>query len=149
MVFSAFKWSFKKSSFHYPVIDDLRIEGGWEVEGHYQPVSTKNNPVIRQIKSPIIHHDRKQQWHDRHDSYIDWEVEMTHKEAWPIDPIFWREFLKDTLRTSWLRPIVYFAYGYIFKLGILDGKMGFDYALNRYRYNARIVRAIRQTSAKH
>lgn len=141
---------FKKSSFSYPIIDDLNVPGGWEVEGHYQPIATTSHtPNIRQIKSPIIHHDRKEQWHNRHDNYVTWEVEMTHRQAWPCDPVFIREFIKDLLRTSRLRPFIYFISSYIMRLGFLDGKMGFDYTLNRYRYNARIARAIRQTNASH
>ena len=141
---------FKKSSFTYPVIDDLDIIGGWEVEGHYQPIATTSHtPNIGQIKSPIIHHDRKQQWHDRHNNYVTWEVEMTKRDAWPRDPVFIREFIKDILRTSRLRPFIYFAYSYILKCGFMDGKMGADYAINRYRYNAHIARAIRRTNVSH
>ncbi len=139
---------FKKSAFAYPVIDDLDISGGWEVEGHYQPIFTLSHaPNIGQIKPPIMHHDRKEQWHDRHDKYIAWEAEMTNQNIWPRDPVFMREFIKDILRTSRMRAPIYFIYAYILKGGFLDGKMGLDYALNRYRYNARIVRAIRQTTA--
>jgi glycosyltransferase involved in cell wall biosynthesis len=138
---------FKKSSFTYPVINDLNMSGGWEVEGHYQPIATTTHtPHIQQITSPIIHHDRKQQWHDRHDNYVMWEAEMTKKGTWPRDPVFTRESIKDVLRTSRLRPFIYFIYSYVIKCGFLDGKMGFDYALNRYRYNARIAHAIRRTN---
>ncbi len=139
---------FKKSVFHFPVIDDLDIAGMGEIEGHYQPVSI-HNATIGQIKSPIIHHDRKGNWHDRHDKYVRWESEMNKRKAWPIDPIPWREFFKSKLRISYARPIAVFTYGYIFKFGFLDGRVGFDYALNRARYTWRIVRAIRQTTPSH
>jgi glycosyltransferase involved in cell wall biosynthesis len=134
---------FKKSAFEYSAIDDLDIDGGWEVEGHYQPAPNTQNATIKTIKSPIIHHDRKGNWHDRHDNYIAWEVEVTRRNAWPKDPVFWREILKRILRRSHLRPIVIFIYGFIFKSGFLDGRAGFDYAFHRAQYAWRIVRNIR------
>jgi len=138
----------KKSCFHYPVIDDLDIQGGWEVEGHYQPIPINDIVTIGQIKSPIIHHDRKDNWQMRHDNYVMWEAEMTKREAFPSDPIIWREMVKTQLRSSYLRPITLFLYSYIFKLGFLDGFAGFDYARKRFNYTWRIVRAIRQTNGK-
>jgi len=130
---------FKKSKFMFPIIDDLDINGMGEMEGHYQPIPI-NDATIGYIKSPIIHHDRKGDWNDRHDNYIQWEIKMNQRNAWPIDPTPWRAFLKSKLRTSYARPIMIFAYGYIFKCGFLDGRSGFDYAFNRARYALRIVR---------
>ncbi len=134
---------FKKSVFSYPPVDDLDIDGGWEVEGHYQPVPNIQNATIKTIKSPIIHHDRKGNWHDRHDDYISWEVEMTRRNAWPKDLVSWREWVKTQLRQSWCRPILIFSYGYIFKLGFLDGHAGFDYAFHRALYTYSIVKTLR------
>jgi len=137
---------FKKSSFHFETVDDLDIDGGWEVEGHYQPVIKSNiNATIDQIKSPIIHHDHKGNWQSRHDNYIAWESGMNARNAWPVDPLFKREFVKDLFRGSFLKPYIYFFYGYIIKGGFLDKKPGLDYAFKRFTYNRNIVRAIPQT----
>jgi len=131
---------FKKSKFIFPAIDDLDIQGMNEMEGHYQPVA-KTSATIEQIKSPIIHHDHKGDWGTRHDNYINWEIAMNHRNAWPTDPVPWRQFLKSKIRKSYVRPILIFTYGYIFKCGFLDGRAGFDYAFNRARYAWKIVRA--------
>jgi glycosyltransferase involved in cell wall biosynthesis len=133
---------FKKSVFEYPPVDDLDLKGGWEVEGHYQPVIRENQTAtIDQIKSPITHHDRKGDWQARHGNYIQWERGMNARNAWPVDPVFKREFMKDMFRTSALRPYVHFAYGYIIKGGFLDGKNGFDFALKRFSYNRSVVKS--------
>lgn len=137
---------FKPAKFHFPVVNDLNIKGGWEVEGHYQPIPSTDDVIIGTIKTPIIHHDRKGTWHRRHDDYVHWEVGMTKYDLWPVDPVHWREMIKDATRASVLRPYLVFMYGYIIKLGFLDGMTGFDYALNRARYTRRIVRAIQQTN---
>lgn len=131
---------FNKTVFHYPVIDDLDIDGGWEVEGHYQPVirDGHDDVLIGQLKSRMIHYDRKGEWDMRHDKYVAWERGMNEKRAWPVDPVFYREFIKEILRASKLRPYLYFVYGYILKAGFLDGKQGLDYALKRFHYNRRI-----------
>lgn len=137
---------FKKSAFYYPVVDDLDFEGMGEVEGHYQPIPTGRTASIGQIKSPVIHHNHKDNWQARHDNYAAWEIAMNKRNAWPIDPVFNREMIKDTLRLSPMKPYLFFFYGYIVKAGFLDGREGLDYAIQRFRYNRRIVRAVRQTN---
>jgi len=39
----------------FPVVDDLKIEGGNEVEGHYQPVCIGEGGGIGQLKAPLLH----------------------------------------------------------------------------------------------
>ena len=134
---------FDKKKFNFPIVDDLDVNGMGEIEGHYQPVPIRNGVTISKITSPLIHYDRKGNWHNRHDGYINWEVEMTKRNVWPKDPVLWREFLKSKLRSSYIRPYIIFFYGYIFKLGFLDGVLGFDYAFNRARYTYHIVRGVR------
>ena len=129
---------FKKSVFAYPPVNDLDIQGGWEVEGHYQPISKSENVTIGQIRAPLIHHDRKNNWEGKHDSYTLWEVGMNRRNAWPVDPVPWREWIKSRLRRSPFRPFLIFAYGYVLKLGFLDGVAGFDYAYHRALYAWRI-----------
>jgi hypothetical protein len=130
---------FNKSKFQHPVVDDLDIMGMGEMEGHYQPTPI-GNAKIGQITSPIIHYDRKGDWHARHEKYIQWEVEMNRRNAWPKDPIAWREFLKSRLRISYLRPIAIFIYGYFVKAGFLDGRAGLNHIYQRAYYTYRIVR---------
>ena len=134
---------FKPSMFHFPIVNDLKLKGGWEVEGHYQPVAKTDDATIGTIKTPIIHHDRKGTWNARHDDYVEWEVGMTKYDLWPVDPIHWREMIKDITRTSPVRPYLVFTYSYIFALGFLDGKAGFYYALNRFRYAKKIIQKLK------
>jgi|GEM_PF-4065314 len=137
---------FRRSVFHYPIVDDLDIGNLGEIEGHYQPVPTMPNMRIGQIYNPLIHYNKKNNWVERHDKYAEWEIGMNERNVWPLDPIFHRELVKDALRTARLRPYVFFIYGYILKGGFLHGKVGLDYALKRFSYNRRISRAARQTS---
>ena len=137
---------FRRSVFHYPIVDDLDIGNLGEIEGHYQPVPTMPNMRIGQIYNPLIHYNKKNNWVERHDKYAEWEIGMNERNVWPLDPIFHRELVKDALRTARLRPYVFFIYGYILKGGFLHGKVGLDYALKRFSYNRRICRAARQTS---
>jgi glycosyltransferase involved in cell wall biosynthesis len=130
---------FKKNAFQYPIIDDLKSTGGWEVEGHYQPVPTNPQHVIGFVKSSLWHSDTHNHWVERHKKYATWEADMNRSGAWPRDPIRWREWTKKYLRRNSLRPIIIFVYGYIFKLGFLDGVQGFDYALCRARYASWII----------
>lgn len=138
---------FHKDRFIHPVINDLDITGGWEVEGHYQPVATISPVTIGQIKSPIHHRDETESWLNRHARYCDWEVAMIQRDAFPPDPIARRQRLKTLTRASCLRPYIHFIYGYFYKCGFLDGRAGLDYALKRFGYNRRIVRAIRHSNA--
>lgn len=137
---------FKKSCFEYPTIDDLDIDGMGETEGHYQPISKILNSKIGQIKSSLIHHNSKNNWTERHKKYATWEIKMNNKDAWPIDPIFMREFIKDTIRKSYLRPFIIFIYSYVFKLGFLDGLAGLNYAVKRFCYTWNIVHEVQSTN---
>lgn len=131
-----------KNAFVHPVVDDLNIDGGWEVEGHYQPIARKDKSKIGQIKSPLYHTDIADHWVKRHKKYIAWEIEMIKRDAFPKDPVVWREKLKRWTRSSFFRPYIYFLYAYILKGGVLDGRAGLDYALHRRWYNRRIIDGI-------
>ncbi len=135
---------FAKNAFEFPVVDDLDIEAMGEIEGHYQPVFKTENMrgKIGQLKSPLLHYayEDYERWEKRHHKYALWEAKMTAFDRWPEDPVLWRERLKRYLRRSVLRPHIMFIYSYIFKLGFLDGKSGFDFACSRYRYCRQILR---------
>lgn len=131
---------FRRGKFAFPVIDDLNMTGMGEIEGHYQPVPHDGmRAVIGQIKTPLVHHDRRDSWNFRHHNYAMWEAAMNKRGAWPVDPVPYREFLKRFLRRyALLRPAIIFVYAYILKRGFLDGRAGLDYALARAKY-ARLI----------
>ncbi len=137
-----------KNRMLFPVVDDLDIDGMGEMEGHYQPVlkDESRDCVIGQLRTPILHYayENGGEWQARHMRYARWEAEMNYRDAWPKDPIWWREVLKRFLRRSVLRGVVMFVYSYVFRCGFLDGRAGFDIAKSRYDYCVLIRRAFKK-----
>ncbi len=127
----------------FPVIDDLDIAGMGEIEGHYQPV-IKRGVIggVGQLRSPLYHYayEDAAAWNARHERYAVWEAEMNRRDAWPRDPVWWRQGAKSVMRRSVLRPYVMFIYVYVFKCGFLDGVSGFRMAKSRYAYCRMILR---------
>ena len=68
---------------------------------------------------------------------------MIARNAFPADPVPWRQDLKQMTRTLWLRPWLIFFYSYLFKGGFMDGVAGFDYALARKNYARDVLRRVR------
>ncbi|HEY8964261.1 MAG TPA: glycosyltransferase family 2 protein [Alphaproteobacteria bacterium] len=136
---------FRTDSFAFPPVNDLDIPGMGEIEGHYQPVRIKDGARVGQIGTAMTHHNRKGRgaWLRKHDHYAAWEAEMVKRDAFPIDPIAWRQDLKKATRAFWLRPWLVFFYSYIFKLGFLDGVAGLDYAIARKNYARLVLRRLR------
>ncbi|MEU2718392.1 glycosyltransferase family 2 protein [Streptomyces sp. NPDC007205] len=116
---------------HFPVLDDLDAPGMGEQEGHYQPVVEGGAAAVRRLKSPIEHEDLDpvRTWFDRHNRYSDWEAWLEHHpEA--------KEVIRQAktrqgqlFHKAPLKPLVSFAYAYVYKRGFLDGRAGLDYAL--------------------
>ncbi|WP_432096157.1 glycosyltransferase family 2 protein [Streptomyces sp. bgisy100] len=112
---------------HFPVLGDLDAPGMGEQEGHYQPIAEH----VWRLKSPIEHEDLDpvRTWFDRHNRYSDWEAWLEHH------PEVKEEIRQAKTRQGQLfhkapfKPLVSFAYAYLYKRGFLDGRAGFDYAL--------------------
>jgi glycosyltransferase involved in cell wall biosynthesis len=138
---------FNRHKIAFPVVNDLDIPGMGEIEGHYQPILKPEfkHEKLGQLKSPLLHHAYEDQtaWESRHQRYAAWEAGMNAKNAWPADPIPWRNFAKKTLRKSKFRPEITFLYSYIVKRGFLDGKSGLAFALSRRKY-ARMIENLTQ-----
>ena len=121
---------------HFPQCDDLDVTRMWEVEGHYQPVV---NGRTATLSNSLIHHDYKSlyAWFDRHNRYSDWEAKLgmrgelnkTYKKEASS-----RKFMKIVFNNIPLRPLMIFLYSYVIRLGFLDGRAGFDYAMMRAFY---------------
>lgn len=120
----------------FPIVDDLKISGMGEMEGHYQPVLKQQAFKIGQINTPLLHYayEDEEKWVKRHERYAAWENGMNAGNLWPIDPILWRQKLKNLLRKIKVRPHIMFVHSYILKCGFLDGRSGLHFALCRYRY---------------
>lgn len=120
----------------FPVVDDLKISGMGEMEGHYQPVLKHKDFKIGQIKNSLLHYayEDEEKWVKRHERYAAWENGMNACNLWPVDPIPWRQRLKNLLRKTKFRPHIMFVHSYILKRGFLDGRSGLHFAFCRYRY---------------
>lgn len=129
---------FDRRKIAFPVVDDLGLDGMGEMEGHYQPVvkAGVEDAVIGQIKTPLLHlaYDDVQSWEARHRRYALWEAGMNARNAWPVDPKPWRQWLKKIFRNVPFRPFVAFIHCYVVRLGALDGLAGYRFARSRARY---------------
>ena len=129
----------------FPVIDDLDVPGGWEVEGHYQPVV---NGTVGRLDEYLVHDDLKppRAWRDRHENYAQWSAHMRLRRALTgveqTEPLI-RRMIKALLYHLPGRPLFAFLDSYALCRGFLDGRTGFAYAMARYRYYAAIDKAHR------
>lgn len=126
-----------KERMHFPIVDDLDIQGMGEIEGHYQPVrkSSHLNYKIKKLTGSALHYvDDLDNWRARHKRYAHWEREMNKRRAWPSDPSAYRQFLKKVFRWAPFRSSFVFWHSYLYKLGFLDGHAGKDFARHRALY---------------
>ena len=135
---------FDRRRVEFPVVDDLDLPGMGEMEGHYQPVLKVAYAAqkLGQIDARMVHYacDDIGVWDARHERYARWEQGMNLRDAWPHDPVPWRQFMKRIFRSMPFRDVAAFLHCYIFKLGFLDGARGLDFALCRARYYRMIRR---------
>tara|TARA_R110000764_G_scaffold228175_10_gene318581 strand:+ start:205 stop:1047 length:843 start_codon:yes stop_codon:yes gene_type:complete len=127
---------FVRDAFSFPPLMDSDFEGGWEVEGHYQPIAKMEDAQIGRLHSALIHDafDCEADLNKRHTAYALWEAHMNMHDAWPQDPVPWRQRLKAIYRALPLRGVIMFLYSYILRCGFLDGRSGLKFALMRGRY---------------
>ncbi len=129
----------------FPEVDDLDIPGGWEIEGHYQPVLKPGfeNEKIGQLHESMLHYayEDKRGWTSRHERYAQWEAGMNARSAWPEDPVRSRAMLKKIFRRLPFRGAIAFIHCYVFKRGFLDGAAGLGFALSRAHYYRMISKA--------
>ncbi len=127
---------FNRRKFCFPVVNDLDIDGMDEIEGHYQPVATQNHVVIGHLQEPLFHLALEDEfsWAERHKGYAHWEAQMTLRQAWPDDPVWWRQRLKSIWRALPFRAEVYFVLAYILLSGWRDGVLGRKLAVLKYKY---------------
>ncbi|MFF4248816.1 glycosyltransferase family 2 protein [Streptomyces sp. NPDC001822] len=122
---------------HYPEVGDLAAPGIGEVEGHYQPVAA----TAEALSSPIEHQDLDPvtAWFERHNRYSDWEAWLEHH------PDVKEQVRKVKSRQGQLfhkapfKPLVSFAYMYVYRRGFLDGRAGLDFALAMSFYRWQIA----------
>lgn len=131
----------------FPVINDLAAPGIREVEGHYQPVC--DGPIAK-LEHRIIHDDRDpvSSWFARHNRYSDWEAHLRLDASLRKDIASKRTAKGRIFDLVPFKPGLFFVYSYIFRLGFLDGRAGFDYAtaLSMYYWQIGVkTRELRRT----
>ncbi len=116
--------------------DDLEAANMPEVEGHYQPTI---RGTTASLKGRLLHddHDSLYRYFARHNRYSDWEAAarrrgklVSSEEAQPVG----RRLLKRTFAALPFKGIVFFLYSYVFRLGFLDGRAGYHYAVAKSFY---------------
>lgn len=114
----------------------LQGSGTGEVEGHYQPVL---DGTAGRLRHGLWHGDSLPPalWFARHNRYSDWEAALAaagRTAALRAGETPGRRRLKRLFAALPLRPLAVFLHGYGLRLGFLDGRAGFDYALARAFY---------------
>jgi hypothetical protein len=110
-------------------LDDLSVENPFEMELHVQPtvrgtVATTRESIVHDDLEPLAH------YFDRHNRYSDWEAVLRHNDS---------KAERTTRGNLWakvpFKSLVFFVYAYLFRLGFLDGRAGFHYAVaNSFYY---------------
>lgn len=118
----------KTSHCRFPVVDDLNAPGIREVEGHYQPIA---DGPIGSLQARLLHDDRDpiRSWFDRHNRYSDWESYLHLDKRAKADIASKRTTKGRIFDSVPFKPLAFFLYSYVARLGFLDGRPGLDYAL--------------------
>lgn len=134
----------------FPEVDDLGAPGIREVEGHYQPQTSAGTGTLNGV---LFHDDRDpiSTWFERHNRYSDWEAHLR------LQPSARRAIAGKRSRNGQLfdrlpgKPLLFFTYGYVARLGFLDGRAGFDYhfALAAYYWQIGVKERDLRRSLEH
>ena len=145
---------FRRGKAHF---EHLLDEGasGFDMEVHERMIVTGR---VARLRTPLIHEDFKglEAYRARHRNYATWEAGLRHKflttGRYGTETIQPRLFGNTQERRRWLKkvvirlpfePAVWFAYHYLFRGGILEGKSGFIACLIRAQYIAEVRRKLR------
>jgi glycosyltransferase involved in cell wall biosynthesis len=131
---------------YFPPYDDLDVANRWEVEGHYQPKLV--GPAGR-LSARMLHHDHDTlfHWIERHNRYSNWEALLRVRGELPrpddTQPRF-RGSLKAWFNRLPAKGLVAFLWSYVARLGFLDGRAGFHFAVARGFYYWQIELKMRE-----
>ncbi|MFW6690041.1 glycosyltransferase family 2 protein [Streptomyces sp. MAR4 CNX-425] len=130
----------------FPELGDLDAPGMGEQEGHYQPLA--DGEVVR-LRATLEHEDLDpvRTWFDRHNRYSDWEAWLEHHPEVREEIRVAKTRQGQLFHRAPLKPLVSFAYAYVYKRGFLDGRAGLDYALAMSFYRWQIGLKTREKNA--
>lgn len=125
----------------FPEIDDLGAPGMGELEGHYQPTV---DTTARTIAGTLVHDDKDpvRTWFERHNRYSDWEAHLATHHGPGANRH--RSAQGRLFAAIPGKPLAFFLYTFVFRLGFLDGRAGFDYAFALSAYYWQIGLKIRE-----
>lgn len=132
----------------FPPVDDLGAPGMGELEGHYQPVVVG---TAGRLRSPLLHDDPDpvSTWLERHNRYSDWEAYLRRKPDTRNEVGRLRSRQGRLFNAAPGKPLLFFAYCYLFRGGFLDGRAGFDYAVGLSFYYWQIGLKLREQDFFH
>lgn len=116
---------FDRTKMAFPVVDDLDMPGMGEIEGHYQPVFRDGcGGKIPTLKAAVLHYALTDpaRYTSRHDGYREWQKQMQARNAYPQDPVFYRQWLKKFYRLMPGKNLFLLIYFYVIRLGLLEYK---------------------------
>jgi len=132
----------RRSRCEWPRPDDLSVKNMWEVEGHYQPIVLQGKVVALTEKLGHDDQDGLYDYFARHNRYSDWEAAMIDKRDAASHRS--RSRMGRIAVTIPFKPVVFFLYSYVARLGFLDGRQGLDYALALAFYYWQIGAKVRE-----
>lgn len=123
----------RADSVQFPEIEDLEVTNMWEVEGHYQ---TNGGKRIAKFNNRLIHFDTGGMYQliARHNRYSDWEAFVNNNPEVKKKILATKGSLARIMELLPFKGLFIFFHSYILKLGFLDGRRGFDFAVHRLFY---------------
>ena len=123
----------------YERVDDAATNLPMEI--HEQIAS---NGSVGTIKTRLEHHDRRSlgSYYAKHEEYENWEVNRYKTLSGNFAGLTSRQKIKYTLIKCHWFGFAYFCVSYFLKLGFLDGRPGYVFAIGKWRYFSSIRRRI-------
>jgi glycosyltransferase involved in cell wall biosynthesis len=102
--------------------------------------------VVDHLQSHLLHYPFNRgiaHWYDRHNRYSSMEAaaklgtrtaRLSLGSLWTRDPVARRRVFKQIVYRLPLRPLIWFLYLYVIRLGFLDGRAGFAFSRMRSSY---------------
>jgi len=118
----------RPDSVRFPELGDASEKSMGELEGHYQP-TVQGSVGTLQGRIEHLDPDPYATWVTRHNKYSDWEAFLrTHPEQ--MDLVRGLRSRQGQLFDRMpFKPAAFFIYCYVVRLGFLDGRAGYDYAV--------------------
>jgi glycosyltransferase involved in cell wall biosynthesis len=113
----------------FPALNDLSVKNMWEVEGHYQPIVSGS---LGFLSGKLFHSDPDDlyDYFARHNRYSDWEAYLRINDEDRQIVRRAKSYQGRIFDVMPGKPLIFFLYSYLLKLGFLDGKAGLNYALS-------------------